>query len=126
LISDRHNQAILYVAPRAIWDPDLKAKDNIRPRKPWDYDLFAFYEEAFREDVQLNLIVFRGPYLLSRIEEFRTDRGKWQKNEFWDVSEDEIETTLSAFPEYARFNTDYQRRRSVFPLGKIIYRETPP
>jgi hypothetical protein len=119
-------EAILYVAPRAIWEPDLKAKDNIRPRKPWDYDLFAMFDEpSFRKDVQLNLVVFRGRHLLSRIEEFRIDSGRWQKNEFFNVSEDEIETALSAFPDYAVFNAEYQRRRAVFPLGRIIYSDTP-
>ncbi len=119
-------EAILDVAPRAIWEPEVKAKDNVRPRKPWDYDLFAIFDEpAFRKDVQLNLIVFRGRHLLSRIEEFRIDRGGWQKNEFFGVSEDDIETALSAFPEIRPFNAEYQRRRAVIPLGKIIYRDTP-
>jgi hypothetical protein len=114
-------EAILYVATRIIWGPELRAQENMRPRNPWDYDLFNLYEQGFRDAHELNIVVFRGRYLLSRIAELQID-GCQYKNDLSGLSEDEIERKLSTIPEYAAFGAEFQaqKRRTVWP-GKISY-----
>jgi hypothetical protein len=117
--------AILYLAPRLLWEPGTVPKGNNRAIKPFDYDLFARSEQSYRNGLELNLVVFKGVYLMSRIENYRTDGRKWTKNELFGLSEDEIEIRLSTDPDYAKFGEDYQISRRVFALGKIKYSETP-
>ncbi|RDJ05068.1 hypothetical protein [Rhizobium grahamii] len=116
-------EAILYVGPRMVWGPERKGVEGLRPQKPWDYDLFSMYEQLFRDD-RLNLVVFRGRYLLSRISEFRVGKGEWLRNELYGMGEDEIEAELSTFSEYAQFNEEYQEeKRETTWVGKIVYHE---
>ncbi len=116
-------EAILYVGPRVIWDPTLEAVDERRPPSPWNPNLFPMYEQSIREST-LNLVVFRGRYLLSRIIEFRVEQGPWITNDLYGLTEDEIEARLSDIPEYAAFGEEYQqeKRRSVF-IDKLVYCE---
>jgi hypothetical protein len=121
--ANRGYEGILYLAPRLLWQPETKAQENTRPRKIWDYDLFPLYEQMFRDSSELNLVVFRGRYLLSRITEFRIGQDNWLQNDLFGSNEDEIEAQLSTSPEYLEFGAEYQRKRKVIMLGKIKYQD---
>jgi hypothetical protein len=111
------------VAPRIVWGPDVKAQEGIRPRKAWDYDLFPLYEQMFRDDLELSLVVFRGRYLLSQVTEYRVGRGDWLKSNPFEVKEEEIEVELSTNPNYAAFDEEFrERKRRGFWTGKIAYK----
>jgi hypothetical protein len=120
-------EGILYVAPRAVWEPERKAVENTRFRKPWDYDLFSWYEQEFRDHLELNAVVFRGRHLLKQISQFRVADGKWIDNELFGLPEADIEAKLASCAGYAAVGEAFQeRKRRTMWTGKIVYQSDVP
>lgn len=118
-------EGILFLGARALHGPDAKKPENpnLAPPSPWDYDLFAFYLDAYRASKdQLNLVLFRGRHVLSRIKWYQFGTSERTQNPFWDVPESGLEESLRLVPGYAEYDEDYQeRKRRVHFRDKIRY-----
>jgi hypothetical protein len=97
--------------------PRTKKKENVNPRKPWDYDLFGLVLPSYRKNRELNVVIFRGISLLGRIVKYRISHSEWHENEFYRKTPDEIDTALSASSEYKKYDLAFQDTKEVIFVG---------
>jgi hypothetical protein len=116
-------EGILFLGARALPSRESRARMPEQRGRLWDYDLFGIYLKSFRQSRdQLNLVVFRGRYLLTRIRAYRFGGQYGCHNIFWKMNEEDLENMLSANLDYLRYGEDYQieQRRLAF-VDKIEY-----
>lgn len=117
---------IIFVASRAIWGPEQKKKEGVSPTKPWDYDPFHLYLPIYRENNQLIIVLFRGTWLLGRIIKYKIGNHKWEKNDYYRKTPEEIDCALSVFSEYKKYDLAFQDRKRVISVsGGIQYVKRP-
>jgi hypothetical protein len=123
--SNQGYEGILFIGARAVHGANTTVAD---PRGSWNHNLFLMQVGFYLNDrTELNLVVFRGRYLASRVEQYRLDDGPWVPNPLFRMDEGDIEAQLSRDPDFVAVNEEYQeRKRSYIWTGGIRYEDGPP
>ena len=115
---------LLFFSPRLIWGAEVVKKPRFRPRLTWDPEWLSFYLEDFVNKDMVNIVIFRGVCLLSKLREYRVNNEMWIKNPHFEWSEETIDANLRRFPEYASFDLNFQSDKfRTYYVGQVNYED---
>ncbi|KXU96445.1 hypothetical protein CR51_22875 [Caballeronia megalochromosomata] len=113
---------VLFFNPRLIWGAEVKKKSRTRPRLPWDPEWLSFYLEDFIKKDMVNLVIFRGVCLLSKLKEYRVNNKVWTNNPYFEWPDENIDLNLRRFSEYSSSDLNFQSDKfRTYYVGQVKY-----